>query len=97
MTNPAQIAATSIHDLAHAKGVPTAAREAMLLMQERIAHQEAVIAGLVDALEEISNLHGEINPSNYDHDDACELNRQFCYGITVAAAALAKAKESRDV
>jgi hypothetical protein len=36
----------NINDLAHAKGVPGAAREAMLLMQERIAQQDAVITGL---------------------------------------------------
>lgn len=47
---------------------------------------------LCEAMEEISNLHGEINPSNYDHDDACELNRQFVYAITIAANAVAKTK-----
>lgn len=45
------------------------------------------------ALREIADLEGEINPSNYDHDDACELNRQFCYGIVVAHEAL---KENTD-
>lgn len=49
---------------------------------------EAEIERLRSALREISDLTGEINPSNYDHDDACELNRQFCYAITVADAAL---------
>lgn len=53
------------------------------------------VKGLVEALEEISDLHGEINPSNYDHDDACELNRQFCYAITTAAAALAAYREAQ--
>lgn len=48
---------------------------------------------LREALKEISELHGEINPSNYDHDDACELNRQFCYALTVADLAL---KETPD-
>lgn len=43
---------------------------------------------LEGALREISELEGEINPSNYDNDDACELNRQFCYAIVTAAAAL---------
>ena len=33
----------NVHDLAHAKGVPTAAREAMLLMQERIAELEEAL------------------------------------------------------
>lgn len=36
----------NVHDLAHAKGVPVAAREAMLLMQERIAELEAENAQL---------------------------------------------------
>lgn len=44
---------------------------------------------LREALEFISNLEGEINPSNYDHDDACNLNRSFCEAITTAAAAAA--------
>lgn len=48
---------------------------------------------LREALKEISELHGEINPCNYDHDDACELNRQFCYALTVADLAL---KETPD-
>lgn len=48
----------------------------------------AEIERLRGALRQISDLTGEINPSNYDHDDACELNRQFCYAITIAAQAL---------
>jgi hypothetical protein len=40
----------SVHDIAHAKGVPTAAREAMLLMQERIAELEAKVDQLREAL-----------------------------------------------
>lgn len=51
-----------------------------------------VTAELLAALREIADLPGEINPSNYDHDDACELNRQFCYAITVAADAIARAE-----
>jgi hypothetical protein len=58
-----------------------------------LSHAANCHPDLVEALEEIANLHGEINPSNYDHDGACELNRQFCYAITLAAAALAKARE----
>lgn len=45
-------------------------------------------ARLREALGEIEGLHGEINPSNYDYDDACELNRQFCYAIITAHTAL---------
>lgn len=47
-----------------------------------------IINNLVCTLKEISCLHGEINPSNYDHDDVCELNRQFVYAITIADDAL---------
>lgn len=57
--------------------------------------QTEAVQKLVEALEEIADLHGEINPSNYDHDDACELNRQFCYAVTTAAAALAAHRESQ--
>jgi len=39
----ASTASTTIHTLAHSKGVPTAAREAMLLMQERIAELEEAL------------------------------------------------------
>lgn len=58
-----------------------------------IAEQAAELAKLREALAEISNLPGEINPSDYDHDDACELNRQFCYAITSADAALGGSHE----
>lgn len=65
------------------------AAPALLAMADENAALKAEVARLRDALEEILNLPGEINPSNYDHDDACELNRQFCYSVTVARAALA--------
>ena len=55
-----------------------------------LTRADASADGLREALEEISNLPGEINPSNYDHDDACELNRQFCYAITLAADTVAR-------
>lgn len=54
----------------------------------KIEALEAENARLREALEEIMGLPGEINPSNYDHDDVCELNRQFCYGYAIARAAL---------
>jgi hypothetical protein len=55
---------------------------------ERVGELEAEVGRLTDALKEIDGLQGEINPSNYDHDDACELNAQFCYAQTIARAAL---------
>lgn len=36
----------SVHDLAHSKGMPAAATEAMLIMQDRIEAQEAEIERL---------------------------------------------------
>jgi hypothetical protein len=58
--------------------------------QATIARLTAERRELVEALRFISDLEGEINPSNYDHDDACNLNRAFCEAITTAADALAK-------
>ena len=49
-----------------------------------------------EALREIENLPGEINPSNYDHDDVCELNRQFCYAVTIARKALSHSSETSN-
>lgn len=46
------------------------------------------LKALEEALAEIAALEGEINPSNYDHDDVCELNRQFCYAGSIADRAL---------
>ena len=82
----------NVHDLAHSKGVPTAAREAMLLMQERITHQDAVIAGLVEALERIGSLADRcgILP------DTDGLRRAYRDIDVMSRVALAKAKESRD-
>lgn len=55
---------------------------------DRITSLQQESERLREALEEIRDLPGEINPSNYDHDDACELNRQFCYSHSIAVAAL---------
>ena len=41
----------SVHDLAHSKGMPAAATEAMLLMQNRIEAQAAEIEDLKQSLE----------------------------------------------
>lgn len=40
----------------------------------------------------------EINPSNYDHDDVCRLNREVCYahGIMKAARAAAQQPEGGE-
>lgn len=62
-----------------------------MLWQHRAEAAEAECARLREALSEIGAIEGEINPSNYDHDDACFLNKQFVYAITVADNALGSA------
>lgn len=57
-----------------------------------IEQQAREIARLREAMEEIRDLTGEINPSNYDHDDACFLNSQFCYAGSIAESALKELK-----
>lgn len=50
----------SVHTLAHSKGVPTAATEAMMLMQDRIEVQAAEIERLrelLDAWTELAREH----------------------------------------
>lgn len=44
--------------------------------------------GMREALKKIDGLAGEINPSNYGHDDVCYLNAQFIEAITIARTAL---------
>ena len=61
-------------------------REHMALVRER----EAEIERLREALREIDNLIcWEINPTNYDHDDVCRMNAEWCEIGDVARAALA--------
>lgn len=84
-------------DLSQAEPFWTAGCLAKALIARGVTTSSAFAAreaDLVGALREISDLHGEINPSNYDHDDACELNRQFVYAITIADAAL-QSREAR--
>ena len=45
-------------------------------------------AKLRAALEEITLLPGEINHSNYDHDDVVALNNSFAEAFHIACAAL---------
>ena len=75
------------------QGVSPFLREVMQLKRDNdampsLAAQNAEISRLREALAEISNLPGEINPSNYNHDDVCELNRQFVYSYEIARQAL---------
>ena len=130
----ASTASTTIHTLAHSKGVPSAAREAMLMMQKRIAeleaeslahkmhiaalsgnclakrdritHQDAVIAGLVKALEWVEYCDGlgtfrkrdgrEVVVSFEDSDEGMKFFETISDFIDNARKSLAKAKESRD-
>ncbi len=70
----------------------TSAKERIRWLSVQLVIAKALNDDLVTALEEINGLHGEINPWSYDPDDVCELNRQFCYGGSIASAALARAK-----
>jgi hypothetical protein len=67
----------------------TALRTTLAALQRSNAEKD-------EALREIENLPGEINPSNYDHDDVCELNRQFCHAVTIARKALSHSSETDD-
>jgi isoleucyl-tRNA synthetase len=67
---------------------------AMMDAVDALKAQANQIAEKDEALREIENLPGEINPSNYDHDDVCELNRQFCYAVTIARKALSHSSET---
>jgi hypothetical protein len=66
------------------------------ILDTTLKAQASRIAEKDEALREIENLPGEINPSNYDHDDVCELNRQFCYAVTIARKALSHSSETDD-
>jgi hypothetical protein len=46
------------------------------------------IAQLEAALREIKELPGELNPSNYTHDDVCACNDAFVRTWQIASAAL---------
>ena len=60
---------TSVHDLAHSKGMPAAATEAMLLMQDRIEAQAAEIQRLKEGLLAIC----QETTDSFVHDYAAEL------------------------
>ncbi len=47
------------------------------------------VAVLREALEAIMEVGGEINPSNYNHEDVCALNNAFVEQFQIAEAALA--------
>ena len=46
---------------------------------DRIEELEAKLAKAVEALEFVDGkVSWEINPSNYDHDDVCNMNSDWC-------------------
>lgn len=47
-----------------------------------------------EALTLVRDMPGEINPSNYNHDDACELNARFCEAGSIAADAITQIKDT---
>jgi septal ring factor EnvC (AmiA/AmiB activator) len=77
-------------DESYSKGLSAGATQ-FAKLHDRIDEATARAERLEAALREIKDLEGEINTSNYDHDDACELNRQFCYAVNIADAALSPA------
>ena len=57
------------------------------------ASRSALMPALVEAreaLEHVTGLNGEINPSNYNHDDVCHLNAQFVEALLTADKALSR-------
>ncbi len=52
------------------------------------AQQESEIERLREALSAIMDVGGEINPSNYNHEDVCSLNNAFIGQFQIARAAL---------
>ena len=63
-------------------------KAAALPLADRLQALSAEVEMYRAALAEISDLPGEINPSNYDHDDACYLNTQFVDALNIATQAL---------
>lgn len=58
------------------------------LMLHRTEKAETEVERLREALKRIEALPGEINPSNYDHDDVVALNNSFIEAFQIARAAL---------
>ena len=64
--------------------------------QEFIAEMRNALPGMIEvmekmaeALEEIKELDGELNPNNYDHEDVIFLNEQFIDAYKISKEALA--------
>jgi hypothetical protein len=52
---------------------------------------DPAIKELVDDVQTaLAVMNLEINPSNYDHDQVCELNRQSCHAHSILTNAIAK-------
>lgn len=59
------------------------------LAREDAARLRKLGDGMAGAFMAIMETHREINPSNYSHDDACDLNSAFCEVYDIARTALA--------
>lgn len=57
-----------------AGGVSCCPERKMVGLSDRIEELEAKLAKAVGELQFAYNTLGEINPSNYSHDDVCNLN-----------------------
>ncbi|AYJ85748.1 hypothetical protein D3Y57_06915 [Sphingomonas paeninsulae] len=79
-------AATGCSDDQTFADVPTESLRAALSGASEVVESEG--AKLRNALQEIYDLSGEINPSNYSHDDVCALNDAFVSAVLIADPAL---------
>ncbi|WP_396190315.1 hypothetical protein [Flavobacterium sp.] len=71
---------------------PEAVAREMARLDDEIATLRAENEKLRAALEQIKALPGEINPSNYDHNDVETLNNAFIEAYHIARAALQQEK-----
>jgi len=63
----------------------------------RIEELKAKLAKAVDALEFVEGkISWEINPSNYDHDEICHMNTDWCEIGSHVEATLAELKGEKD-
>lgn len=73
---------------------PEDARE--YVRADRIAELEAKLAKAVEELQFDYDTLGEINPSNYNHDDVCNLNDKSVEVILSIKATLAELTGGKD-
>ncbi len=67
-------------------------------LTNRLTAMEREVETAREAFGAIMDVGGEINPSNYNHDDVCALNGSYVEQFQIAEAALAalSPKDSQD-